>query len=184
MHRPCLLNNSVFPFAVASICHRLAAAYNEAKLFSTVSEEFVALFLNAFAVEAKRIDSILSDEQRQQEQHSIQFSPTFHASMSADVAYQLSTRHADDWLGALAIVCSQRPIADVCLELRLIALQELFLHHRFYSESIGGGVKFLRDMVDDLVGNNWKTSLRQESLLLFANLWKAPVQIIDLQRYD
>jgi hypothetical protein len=147
-----------------------------------LSEDFVAMFLNAFAVEAQQIDSILSDERRQQEQQrSIEFSSVFNASLSADVAYQLSIRHADDWLGALAIVCSHRAIDDVRLELRLTALLELNEHRRHYCESIGG-LKFLCDMIDDLVGNNWQTSPRQESLVVFANLWKSRIQIINFQR--
>jgi hypothetical protein len=139
------------------------------------------MFLNKFASEAKQIDAILSDEQRQQEQYSVQYSSVFNASLSMDVTYQLSVRDSDDWLGALAIVCSRRPIDDVRLELRLAGLLELNEHHRYYCESIGG-LRFLCDMVDDLVGNNWKAPLRQDALLVFANLWKAPIQIINLDQ--
>lgn len=163
-----------------NICRRLSAAYNDMKLFSTVSEEFIAMFLNAFAVEAKQIETILRRNKQLQE-YDVQYSSTvFSASMSTTrTSYQLSIRNADDWLGALAIVCSNDSIDDVCRDLRLIALLELFGFHQHYRESFGE--KFLCDVIDDLVGNDWRAPLRIESLLVFANVWLAPIVILNLQ---
>lgn len=171
----CLFSVSAF----VNICRRLSAAYSDMKLFSpSVSEEFVALFFNAVAAETRLLEAIFRDKQRQQLQ-SIQF-PL--ASMSvAGNTYQLSVRESNDWLGALAIVCSNDDIDDVRLELRLLALIELCEQSRHYVESVGG-MKLLCDIVDDLVGNDWHAPLRNESLVVFANLWKVPIVIVDLQR--
>lgn len=156
-------------------CERLSVKYNDMKTFLPVSEQFIALFLNAVAAECRQLDGITRTRQP------IQFSSKFNVSASTGITHQLSTLDFNDWLGALAMGCETEVTDDARLELRLMALVELTVNRQFYVESIGG-VRFLCDMVDDLVGDNWQASLRNESLILFANIWKVPIVIIDLQR--